>query len=47
MTAQDAYAAKRRPAHDVIDLIGDGDTVVVPTGAGEPPAILQLSLIHI
>ncbi len=41
MTAQDEYAAKIRPAHDVIDLIRDGDTVVVPTGVGEPPTILE------
>ena len=41
MTAQDDYIAKRRPAHDVIDLIQDGDTIVVPVGAGEPPAILE------
>ncbi|WP_116111915.1 acetyl-CoA hydrolase/transferase family protein [Austwickia chelonae] len=41
MTAQDRYATKLRTAHDVIDLIGDGDTVVAPTGVGEPPAVLD------
>lgn len=41
MTAQDDFIGKRRAPHDVIDLIADGDTVVVPTGAGEPPAILE------
>lgn len=35
------YAARRMPASDAIGLVRDGDTVVVPTGVGEPPALLH------
>ncbi|MBW3086876.1 Butyryl-CoA:acetate CoA-transferase [Austwickia sp. TVS 96-490-7B] len=41
MSMQDELAAKRRTAHDVVDLIRDGDVVVAPTGVGEPPSILE------
>lgn len=41
MTAQEQFTAKRRTAHEVVDLIRDEDTVVVPTGVGEPPTILE------
>lgn len=41
MTAQDQYAAKRREAGEAVGLIEDGSHVVVPTGVGEPPTILE------
>ena len=41
MTAQDQYAAKRREAGGAVGLIEDGSHVVVPTGVGEPPTILD------
>ncbi|MGV7210209.1 acetyl-CoA hydrolase/transferase family protein [Oxalobacteraceae bacterium A2-2] len=34
------YAALRRSAHDALDLLRDGDTIIVPCGAGEPPSLL-------
>ncbi len=34
------YENKRQAAHDAVDLVRDGDTIVVPTGVGEPPALL-------
>jgi acyl-CoA hydrolase len=34
------YDHKRMTAADAANLICDGDTVVVPTGVGEPPALL-------
>ena len=40
MTPSQAYAAKRLSAADAIRLVRDGDTIVVPTGVGEPPALL-------
>ncbi|WP_040156911.1 acetyl-CoA hydrolase/transferase family protein [Mobilicoccus massiliensis] len=46
MTAQDQYAAKRREAGEAIDLVEDGSTVVVPTGVGEPPTILEAISEH-
>ncbi|CAL96160.1 acetyl-CoA hydrolase/transferase family protein [Azoarcus olearius] len=41
MSPQDLYASKRMTAADAAGLIRDGDTVVVPTGVGEPPALLH------
>ena len=38
-TAQQ-YEAKRMQAGDALDLLRDGDMIIVPTGAGEPPALL-------
>lgn len=35
------YQQKRMTASDAVGLIQDGDTVVVPTGVGEPPALLH------
>ncbi len=39
--AQALYGHKRMTAADAVGLIRDGDTVVVPTGVGEPPALLE------
>ncbi len=41
MSAQARYRQKRVSADDAIALVRDGDTIVVPTGAGEPPALLD------
>jgi len=40
MSAQDLYQKKRGTADDAINLIKDGDFIIVPTGVGEPPALL-------
>jgi len=40
MSAQDLYQKKRGTAEDAINLIKDGDFIIVPTGVGEPPALL-------
>ena len=40
MDFRSEYETKRRQAQEAIDLVRDGDTVVVPTGVGEPPALL-------
>ena len=34
------YQRKRMPAHEAIRLIKDGDSIIVPTGVGEPPQLL-------
>ena len=34
------YQAKRCSAHDALRHVQDGDTIVVPTGVAEPPALL-------
>ena len=39
-TAAHQYAAKRMQAVDALDLLHDGDMIIVPTGAGEPPELL-------
>jgi acyl-CoA hydrolase len=39
-TAQQLYQQKRMKALDALDLLRDGDTIIVPTGVGEPPALL-------
>jgi acyl-CoA hydrolase len=41
MLIQEQYRQKRRSAHDAVDEVQDGDVIVVPTGVGEPPALLQ------
>ena len=37
---QTAYAQCRRSAADAVALVRDGDSIIVPTGVGEPPALL-------
>ena len=39
--AQTLYEQKRMMATDAVGLVRDGDTIVVPTGVGEPPALLH------
>lgn len=41
LTAQDAYNRKRMAAYDAVRLVQDGETIVVPTGVGEPPSLLE------
>jgi len=40
MSVQRAYEQKRMAASDAVRLVKNGDTIVVPTGVGEPPALL-------
>jgi len=40
MSVQAQYLQKRRSPHDALTELRDGDTLVVPTGVGEPPALL-------
>ena len=40
MNATELYRQKLRSADDALDLLHDGDTLIVPTGAGEPPDLL-------
>ncbi|GAB3765549.1 acetyl-CoA hydrolase/transferase C-terminal domain-containing protein [Ramlibacter monticola] len=39
--SKEQYNQKRRSAHDAVNEVRDGDVIVVPTGVGEPPALLQ------
>ena len=39
-THQTAYLQRRRSAADAVSLVRDGDSIIVPTGVGEPPALL-------
>jgi acyl-CoA hydrolase len=41
MSIQEQYRQKRRAAHDAVNEVQDGDVIVVPTGVGEPPALLK------
>ncbi len=41
MSFADTYSRKLTTPHDAIDLVRDHDTVVVSTGAGEAPALLD------
>lgn len=41
MTFGAQYRAKKMAAHDAVRLVCDGETVAVPTGVGEPPALLE------
>ena len=40
MSVQALYQNKRTSAAEAVRLVRDGEQVVVPTGAGEPPALL-------
>ncbi len=40
MSVQDLYQSKRGTAADAVDLLRDGDFIIVPTGVGEPPTLL-------
>jgi acyl-CoA hydrolase len=40
MAANDLYRQKRTSAEDALRHVRNGDTIIVPTGAGEPPALL-------
>ncbi|MDO5623746.1 MAG: acetyl-CoA hydrolase/transferase C-terminal domain-containing protein [Pseudomonadota bacterium] len=40
MTFDAQYQARRCSAADALQHVRDGDTIVVPTGVGEPPALL-------
>ena len=40
MSVQDLYQQKRRSADDAISLLKNDDFIIVPTGVGEPPALL-------
>jgi len=40
MSVQARYQEKRLSALDAVRLVRDGDMIVVPTGVGEPPALL-------
>ncbi|MES2129594.1 MAG: acetyl-CoA hydrolase/transferase C-terminal domain-containing protein [Pseudomonadota bacterium] len=38
---QAQYAGKRASAADTLQFVRDGDMIIVPTGVGEPPALLS------
>ena len=40
MSVQDLYQKKRGTVEDAIDQVKNGDFIIVPTGVGEPPALL-------
>lgn len=40
MSVQAQYQKKRGTAQDAIDQVKNGDFIIVPTGVGEPPALL-------
>lgn len=40
MSNQALYLSKRMPASDAVAVVRDGDFIIVPTGVGEPPALL-------
>ncbi|MDL2357236.1 MAG: acetyl-CoA hydrolase/transferase C-terminal domain-containing protein [Pseudomonadota bacterium] len=40
-TPHQLYQDRRMAAADVLDLLRDGDMIIVPTGVGEPPSLLS------
>ncbi|WP_077036567.1 acetyl-CoA hydrolase/transferase family protein [Pelomonas sp. KK5] len=40
MSINELYLARRRSAHEALDGLRNGDRIIVPTGAAEPPALL-------
>lgn len=45
-TAQALYQSKRGSAQDALNHLKDGDMIIVPTGVGEPPALLTALSEH-
>ncbi|MBR0568021.1 acetyl-CoA hydrolase/transferase family protein [Azoarcus sp. L1K30] len=41
MNMQTLYEQKRMSPADAVGMVNNGNTIVVPTGVGEPPALLQ------
>ena len=41
MSYQASYIQKRKSAVEALNLLKDGDSIIVPTGVGEPPALLH------
>lgn len=46
MSFQIAYQQKRGTTEDALAQVLDGDTIVVPTGVGEPPTLLTALSVH-
>jgi acyl-CoA hydrolase len=46
MSIQEAYLQKRGSANDALNLLEDGDCIIVPTGVGEPPTLLTALSNH-
>ena len=40
MSVQSLYQQKRMSAADAVRVVRNGETVVIPTAVGEPPALL-------
>ena len=40
MSVKEMYQQKRTNPMDAVKLVKDGDTIVIPTGVGEPPSLL-------
>jgi acyl-CoA hydrolase len=40
MSIQDEYLQRRMSAADAVSVVRNGDAIIVPTGVGEPPALL-------
>jgi acyl-CoA hydrolase len=45
-TARELYASRRCSAFEVLPHLRDGDMIIVPTGVGEPPALLSVLSEH-
>ena len=45
-TMQEIYRSKRGSAEDALNHVRDGDMIIVPTGVGEPPALLHALSAH-
>ena len=41
MNMQTLYNQKKMSPADAVGMVNDGNTIVIPTGVGEPPALLQ------
>ena len=41
MSIQEDYVAKRVSPQEAMNLLKNGDFIVVPTGVGEPPSLLH------
>jgi acyl-CoA hydrolase len=40
MSVKDLYQQKRMSPGDAIRVVKNGDTIIIPTAVGEPPALL-------
>jgi acyl-CoA hydrolase len=46
MSVKELYVSKRMSASEAVRMVHNGDSIIVPTGVGEPPTLLTVLSDH-